>query len=159
MAVVLAATACDTRTTPSAAAPADAVPPARTSTVEQNERVPLTFVVPTDVCPDPSGNELIVTEGFTHVLRQDSPNRVGVHFAPNNLQGASIPSGFRCVATGPSHRVTLETSSEVAKEKFFSVIDLMSAKGTDIRAFSLVKLFLDDGELTVRVDVRRTECF
>lgn len=33
VAVVLAATQCDTPTTPSAAAPADAMPPARTSTV------------------------------------------------------------------------------------------------------------------------------
>lgn len=85
--------------------------------------------MPTDVCPDPPGNELIVTEGF------------------------------RYVATGPSHRVSLETSSGVVKEKFFSVIDLMSAKGTDIRAFSIVKPVLDDGGLTVRVDIRRAECF
>lgn len=160
VAVLLAAAACDTPTAPSPAAAAVEAPPVLSSAVAQNERVPLTFVVPADACPVPPGNELIVTEGFTHVLRQDGPNRVGVHFAPNNLQGVSIPSGFKYVATGPSHRVTLETSSGIVKQKFFSVINLMSARGTDVRVFALLKLFLDpDGNLDVRVDVLRAECF
>lgn len=159
VALVLAATACDTPTVPRPATTRDEAPPIKLSAVEQNERVPLTFVVPADACPEPPGNELIVTEGFTHLLRQDGPNRIGVHFAPNNLQGASVPSGFKYVATGPSHRVSLETSSGVVSETFFSVINLMSARGTDIRVFSRFTLFLEDGDLTVRVAVNRAECF
>lgn len=161
LAALLAAAACDTPTAPEATETVRGEAPApRASAVLQNNRAPLTFVVPADACPVPPGNELIVTEGFMHILRHDGPNRVGVHFAPNNLQGVSIPSGFKYVATGPSHRVTLETSSGIVKKKFFSVINLMSARGTDVRVFSLVKLFLDaDGNLDVRVDVRRAECF
>jgi hypothetical protein len=45
VAVVLAATGCDTPTAPRPAATADEAPRIKLSAVEQNERVPLTFVV------------------------------------------------------------------------------------------------------------------
>lgn len=120
-------------------------------------RVPLTFVVPPDFAG--CGNELIVTEGYHHVLEQDGPRRFIIQFNPNRLLGQSVPSGFKYVATGPSRRGEVVAASGVTIHEMLSVIKLQSGKGINLDAFTLFKTVIDaNGNVTTEVLVQQASC-
>ena len=120
-------------------------------------RVPLTFIVPPDV--EGCGNELIVTEGYHHVVEHTGPRRFAIQFNPNQLQGQSFPSGFKYVATGPSRRGEVEAVSGVTIHEQLSVIKLQSGKGVNLTLFTLFKTVIDtEGDVNTEVFVQHASC-